>query len=175
MEYKNSVEKTSYSIDNLEETKILCENISFNPGAVGMTSKMWILPNGKIVHTRGRMHFKWALENKKMLYDDFKIDIRDMEYDDGEEIVRKKLVSQGMFRVNYEQRNGGITIEGVKGRFNKKIKDSIFYMVLEHSEKIYQMTITLFNENISKVVANKSVQLFRYDDEEKINHIPFIS
>lgn len=129
-----------------------------------LTAKMWILPNGE-VKSINKWHYKWILDNKE-LASRYGVDTDSLP--DEENPVRIAAIQAGFFRVNFEIRNGALTIEGLANKFHKKIKDAIFMLVMENSGYIGYFNIHLFNEDVSSMVMNKSIPLFRYDDQEKL-------
>lgn len=129
-----------------------------------LTAKMWILPNGE-VKSINKWHYKWILDNKE-LAGRYGIDVDSLP--DDETPVRIEAIKAGFFRVNYEVRNGALTIEGLANKFHKKIKDAIFMLVMENSGHIGYFNLNLFNEDVTSTVVSKSIPLFRYDDEEKL-------
>lgn len=129
-----------------------------------LTSKMWILPDGE-TKSISSWHYKWLLNNKEVAAK-FGIDVSSLP--DDETPVRIAAIKAGFFRVNFEMRNGSLTIEGLGNKFHKKIKDAIFMLVLENSINIGHFNIHLFNEDVTSMVLNKSIPLFKYNDDEKL-------
>lgn len=134
-----------------------------------LTAKMWILPDGSVKSISG-WHYKWIINNKDELTRKYnlKLDIPESDYEN-EQIVRIATIKNGFFRVNYEVRNGSLTIEGLANKFGKRIKDAIFMLVMENMNQIGYFNINLFNDNVDSMVLSKSIPLFRYNDQEKLS------
>jgi len=133
-----------------------------------LTSKMWILPDGKPVSLNG-WHYRWILGNPKRVAK-YGLDVSKMK--DDEESVRKAALKAGFVRVNYEHRTGDLTIEGIKIKMHKKIKDAIFVIVMDNLSKLDRVNIVKFNDTITKVVSDKTATLFTLRDEaDKLNEL----
>jgi hypothetical protein len=128
------------------------------------TSKMWINPKGVVINLHV-WHHQYILANAKKL----KIPITHQ----GEEI-RKDALNVGYFRVNYLHKTGTMIIEGKREFFNKTIKDAIFGLLHQNLKNLWIFEITLFSEDY-KIVAHSEVDLFQFDDSEKLDHIPLIT
>lgn len=128
-----------------------------------LTSKMWILPDGRPI-SLNTWHYRWILGHAKEVAK-FGIDVKKLP--DNEEAVRKVALKAGFFRVNYEHTNGTITVEGMKIKLSKKIKDAIFVISMDNISSIDRFRLTLFNDTITKIVADDEVVLFTYRDEEE--------
>jgi hypothetical protein len=129
-----------------------------------LTSKMWILPNGEVKSISG-WHYKWILNNKTIAA---KYGIDTSNLPDDETPVRIAAIKAGFFRINFEIRNGALTIEGLAGKYHKKIKDAVFMLILENSINIGYFNLNLFNDDVTSTVVSKSIPLFKYDDDEKL-------
>ena len=135
----------------------------------GLTSKAWILPDGKL-QTFGSQHYQFLLDNPGIVKS-FGVKMPANKEDDP---IRHAALRAGFFRVNYEQRGGSLTIEGVKSKLTRNIKDAIIMLFVRSGEQIYSVQIALFADNMG-TYETRSAQLFRLDDREKVNHIPFIT
>lgn len=134
-----------------------------------LTAKMWILPDGSVKSISG-WHYQWIINNKDNLTKKYglNLDIPESEYEN-EQVVRISAIKSGFFRVNYEVRNGSLTIEGLGDKFGKRIKDAIFMLVMENMEQIGYFNINLFNSKVDSLVFSKSIPLFRYNDQDKLS------
>ena len=131
-----------------------------------LTSKMWILPDGKVV-SLGEWHYRWVMANKARLAK-YGLDVTKLP--DDETAVRVASIKAGLFRVNYEHGNGSITIEGLKNKKNRLVKDAIFVIVMENLNAIDRVKITLFDDHAKKVIQSDEVAIFSYHtDEEKLS------
>lgn len=142
-----------------------------SPKPVVLTSKMWIFPDATI-QPLDQWHWSW-LQSNPGVYKKFGIAGDPASMDEG--MGRKNALKVGFFRVAYEVNRGQLTIEGCNKHFHRRIKDAIFMLVLENASKIDHITVNLFNSSVSKLEKTGTEVVFRYDDHEKLNHIPFIS
>jgi len=156
---------------NKKITRELIKEANFTPKAIGVTAKMWIMPNGKVFSTGGNWHYHWALKNREMLEEKYGISFKGLSAKSEEDDVRLQLIKQGMFRLNYEGRSGNVTIEGLKKYFNRRVKDSILMMSMDNPDNFAGLRITLFDNTVSKVLKQNSASLFRYDGKEKTDKI----
>lgn len=134
-----------------------------------LTSKIWIMPNGKIYPTGSTWHYQWAIENQKTL-EKHGIDFSNISRKDGEQKVRIELIKQGMFRVNHVSRTNQVIVEGLKKYFRRRVKDSLLELVMDNSDSIASLQITLFDENVKRIVFDKSANFFGIiGSKEQIN------
>lgn len=136
------------------------------------TSKMWILPDGKVVALKGMWHYDWILRNKAALKKKYKVDFSKLPAEEAP--IRLHAINKGFFRVNYEHNGGVLTVEGVASFFTRKIKDAIFFIVLENVDYIDNINITLMNSS-GKVVKDGYAQMFMMSNEEKMDNIPLVT
>jgi len=147
-------------------SKMFTEMSAFPAKNYALRSKMWILPDGAAVGLGGEWHYRWILANKARVAK-FGLDTTDLP--DDETTVRFAALKKGFFRVSYETRSSNLIIEGIKNKFQKQIKDAIFMIVMENINALSGIKITLFSDDITTVVSNRSAQLFTLpSDEEKL-------
>ena len=145
-----------------------------SPKPVKLSPKMWILPNGTL-QPLNQWHWSWLKTNPDVA-ERFKIGPQvDKIKASDEQNGRIVALKAGFFRVNYEDRGGNVTIEGCSKFWTSKIKDAVFMLVCENGKQIYGMTVTLFDDNCKRVVRTGSASLFRYKEQEKLDHIPLVS
>lgn len=138
-----------------------------------LTNKMWILPDGT-VQPLNQWHWQWVKSNPEVA-ERFGVAKAIAKIPASDENKGKPiLLRAGFIRVNYES-NGNLTIEGCAKFWNNKIKGAVFMLVCDNSKKIYGITVNLFDETSKRLVKTASVQLFKYSDKEKLDHIPFVS
>ena len=135
-----------------------------------LTAKMWIFPDGK-VQSLNLWHYRWLQANPKVAA---KYGLNVAKLPDEEQPVRLAALKVGFVRVNYELRDGTITIESNVRHWTSKIKDSVFMLVADNVESIYNIRISLLDDK-GNVKKQAYAQLFQYDDKEKLDHIPFIT
>jgi len=75
----------------------------------GLTSKMWILPDGKQISIQSQ-HYEWALRHAAFLQQHYNINLRKVRRK-GDTPIRLHLLRQGCVRVNYEHKGGRLTCE----------------------------------------------------------------
>lgn len=128
-----------------------------------LTAKMWILPDGKTVALNA-WHYQWLLDNPAVVAK-YGLDLSNLPKE--ETPIRIAAIKTGFFRVNFEYKNGQLTIEGVRRNYTRKIKDAIFVLLMDNVKSIDRFKLTLTDENVTSVVSNKSVDLFTYGSEEE--------
>lgn len=128
-----------------------------------LTSKMWILPDGKPV-SLDQWHYRWLQNNPKIALK-YGLDVKTLP--DEEQPVRVAALKKGFFRVNYEYNSGTITIEGLSSKYHKKIKDAIFVIAIDNIRSIDRMKLTLMNETLTKITREEEATLFTYRSEEE--------
>jgi len=135
-----------------------------------LTSKMWILPDGKPV-SLDQWHYRWLQNNPKIALK-HKLDVKTLP--DEEQPVRVAALKKGFFRVNYERNSGTITIEGIAAKMHKKIKDAIFVIVIDNLKSIDRLRINLMDVKEEELILIRSdeVTLFTYrNDEDKLSAV----
>lgn len=130
------------------------------------TSKMWVTPKGEVINLTGGMwHHNFVQQNAKK----YKIKLAHKGED-----MRLDAINVGWFRVNYETNSGDLTIEGKRKYYTGKIKDALFGVIKRNLNSINDVVLTLFDDKFN-IVAHGSANLYTYDGEEKLEHIPFIT
>lgn len=133
-----------------------------------LTSKMWILPDGKPVSLK-EWHYRWLQSNPKIALK-YGLDMKKLP--DEEQPVRVAALKHGFFRVNYEHNTGTITIEGIAAKMHKKIKDAIFVIAIDNLESIDRLRINLMDATVTKLIRSDEVTLFTYrNDEDKLSAV----
>ena len=135
-----------------------------------LTSKMWILPDGKAVSI-GQQHYQW-LQGHPQVAAKFNLDVAALPDDDN--AVRLAAINKGFVRVNYDYRGGRLTVEANRRYWTSKIKDAIFVLVADNVGAVDNMVVNLLNDT-AMVAQHGYAQLFNYSDEEKLEHLPLIS
>jgi len=133
-----------------------------------LTSKMWITPDHKVVPLSS-WHYRYILDNPKIQQ---KWGLKGLPED--EQKVRLAALRVGFTRVNYEQRQGILTIEACSKFWTGKLKDTIFMLIADNLDSLYKIQINLLNDRGVAIKSGYS-ELFRYNDAEKLEHIPMIS
>lgn len=138
-----------------------------------LTAKMWILPDGSVKSISG-WHYQWIIDNREELSRKYGLKTDDIpasywSNSADEQVIRIAAVKSGFFRVNYEIRNGALTIEGCANKFGKRIKDAIFMLVMENMEQIGYFNINLFNDKVDSLLISKSIPLFQYSGQDKFS------
>jgi hypothetical protein len=106
----------------------------------GQTSKMWIMPDGKVISIR-RQHYEWALENRQRLRDCYGIRLERIRPED--DPIRLHLLGKGCARVNYEHRGGTLTVEA-HYRFWKRAQErSLRAILLANAGDIFFVRVRL--------------------------------
>lgn len=141
-----------------------------NHATTRLTSKMWITPEGKGINLNG-FHQDWILKNKDNIIKKYPIKLP-KTYD--ETAIRLAAINVGFFRINYEINNGHMIVEGNTKFFNKIIKDEIFMIIAKNRKSIDNISIIIMNDT-GKIIKQGSTRLFVFDDNEKLEHIPFIT
>lgn len=135
------------------------------------THKMWIFPDGTL-QPLNQWHWQW-LQSHPEVFKRFKAkgNLSKMNEVEG----RIKALQVGFFRINYEIRDGSITIEGCRKWFTSRVKDAIFILMMDHAAKVSHITVNLFDDNVKRMEKTATTSIFRYSPQEKLDHIPFVS
>lgn len=141
---------------------------SYNSG--GFTSKMWLLPDGTTV-SLSQQHSEWLKANPGVTKK-FKLDLSKVPDEDTP--IRLAALGRGFIRLNYEQRNGQLTVEAGSRWWSKTVKDTLFVLVADNINRIDAMLVNLLDER-GKVVRHGYSQLFTYRGQEKLEHLPLIT
>lgn len=130
------------------------------------TSKIWISPKGEVITLpSGTWHHNYIEQNAKK----FRIKIKHKGED-----VRLDGLSAGWVRVNYDRISGDMVIEALSKYFSQTIKDAIFGILKKNLNDLNLVSITLFDDSFN-VVRQASSNMYMYDGEEKMEHVPFIT
>jgi len=89
--------------------------------------------------------------------------------------IRISAIKNGLFRVNYEVRSSNVVFEGLMSRLNKNIKDGIIEFVGTLRKPINNITIRLFNDDVTKILVDKTSFVGTYDNVERVDHIPMVT
>lgn len=119
------------------------------------TAKGWILPDGTAVSI-GCWHYEWILANRERIA---AVGARLAGIPPQEEPVRIAAVQGGCFRVNYDLRHGGLTIEGLESRFGGLVRDAVFVSVVESLDQIGTLRLILFDDTVTSVRHRLEVSL----------------
>lgn len=136
-------------------------------------SKAWIMPNGQPVQLGGKWHHEWLQENAKEATERWWIPAKAIKSGDQQE-MRVEALKKGFARVNLEANSGNITFE-LRADDLRKHKAAIADFVESNASAIDNISVTLFNPNVSKVADSDSAAVFRLDDKDKVNNIPFVT
>jgi hypothetical protein len=105
----------------------------------------------------------------------FKVDMAGMtDPDDHDQEIRLRALRRGFVRLNYIPNNGLLVVEGNVRFWNVKVKDAVWSFVAENAGQIDNITVHVLDDD-GHVSRQGSAQLFRYDDKEKLEHLPLIS
>jgi len=131
--------------------------------------KGWILPDGEFVPVA--LHADYIVENRKMLKRKFGVDLSGVEKAaHPETAIRLRALDCGFVRVNYEVRNGTLTIEAKKKFWRAALLKSVVAFLTEIIDLIDNLRVTLFLDH--RTVDTKFARLFIYDrKEEKLQHL----
>jgi hypothetical protein len=146
------------------------KNFKVKPATI---SKAWILPNGQPVQLGGKWHHDWLAENAKEATDRWWVPAAAIKSGDQQE-MRVAALKNGFARVNLESNSGRITFE-LREEDLRKHKKSIADFVEANAGAIDNISVTLFNPAVSKVAKADSTAVFRLDDKDKVNNIPFVT
>jgi hypothetical protein len=137
-----------------------------------MTTKYWILPDGSL-SLAGSLHSRWLLENPSVATR-FGLNLTGLTSDSDDTKIRLMALNKGFVRMNYQDNGGLLTIEAGQLHWNVMIKDVIWNFVSDHVSTIDNVNVNILASN-GRLVSSASTQLFLYDDDEKLNHIPLVS
>ena len=137
------------------------------------TSKMWILPDGRAA-ALSVWHFQWLLMNPEVAKR-FGVPLDRLPQE--ETPIRIAALRAGFARLNYEHKNGTLTVEVSADEFSSAVKDSLVAVVLQNRKDVYIIRVNLIRLHGNKIksVRSSSANLFTYDNNAKVGHIPFVT
>lgn len=141
------------------------EDWKFKP-ASGSFSKAWITPAGVPIQLGGQWHHEYMTEHPE-LTKQFGLPTNFTAED------RFDALKKGFARINYSANNGALTVEAAAASW-RKLKPAIEKLFEANIDGIDNMRVELFNGK-GNVVDSDSAQLFKFDDAEKLQNIPFIT
>lgn len=116
------------------------------------TSKAWILPDGQAISI-DRFHYQWILANGPLVRE-FGLRVEELLHE--EDPVRIAAIKAGFYRVNFQIRDGHLTIEGVRTRHHQAIKEAIRELLQSNEKQLGRVTVNLFNDTVDAVVVHES-------------------
>jgi hypothetical protein len=119
------------------------------------TSKAWVLPDGRAVSLHC-WHYEWILANQPTA-EAFGMSFGGLPR--AEAPVRIAAVKAGFFRVNYELRDGHLTIEGLESRLTPRIRDALELILLENLDQVGTLTIHRFDDMVTTLRHRVEVAL----------------
>lgn len=119
------------------------------------TAKAWILPDGRAISI-DRWHFEWILANRD-LAGSFGVDLEGICLE--ETPVRVAAVQAGFFRLNYQLRDGQLTVEGVESRLTEAIRQALFVVLAGNLEQLGAVFIHLFDDHVRSVTQRIALPL----------------
>jgi GNAT superfamily N-acetyltransferase len=152
------------------------DEFKFLSGGPSGISKSWILPSGAPAQLGGMWHHHFLAEDPQGIAAAKKAGITVPPFEGTDtEGVRESALRKGFVRVNYTQNSGTMTVEG-RAKDWRKQKDSVMKMVESNIGDLDNIKVNVLDDAAKKVVDSGHSQLFNYDtDEEKLQHIPFIT
>jgi len=128
-------------------------------------SKAWITPAGKPIQLGGQWHHDYMNEHPEL----------GLPKSEEADIVRAAALKKGYARVNYDTRNGALTIEARAENWNK-LKPSVEKFVESNLGRIDRMQVYLFNSGVTKVADSDSASfLDKKSAADKMASIPLIT
>lgn len=147
-------------------TKRLAAKIAKLRVSTALTTKAWILPDGKFSPCGGVEHQHALREGD--LVERFNLVLDDeVSLDD-----RLVALNAGFTRVNYERNNGALHIETSEKFWRKDLKDTLFTLIADNLELVDTVEVTVLTE-AGDIALRNYAQLFNYDGGEKLNYLPF--
>jgi len=127
------------------------------------TAKAWIVPDGQAISI-DRWHYEWILANRDLAAS-FGVDLEGIPPE--ETPVRVAAVRAGFFRLNYQLRDGHLTVEGVAFRLTTAVREALFVVLLENLAQLGAVSIHLFDANVLKVTNRIILPLAMLDDLDR--------
>ncbi len=138
----------------------------------GFTSKMWILPDGRVV-ALGEQHFRWALANAHRLLRDYGINVRRIRPLE-DTPIRMCMLRHGAVRVNYEHRGGRLLLEAYHKTWGRPQQQAFRAIVVANSRDISLVRVRLLNAR-THVVQEETVNLIEETDCARGTKLPFMN
>lgn len=134
--------------------------------------KAWLKPNGELA-TFKAFHSDWLGQNADEMYNRWGFP-KDMKLShENDEASRRAAVQRGFGRVNLNYKNGDLRVE-LRAKDTRRLGPSIEKLVDDNADLVDQINVTLFNDDVSKVVGADSAKVFSVPNEEKSSKIPFV-
>jgi len=147
------------------------------PAAGGAFSKAWILPDGSPVQLGGKWHHEFLSENPDVM-ERFGVespdpaDRRDNFIADSDS--RTEALKRGFARLNYARNGGQLTVEARAADW-PKLRPAIQQFVETNLDRIDNLRVELFNDDVSAVADSESVKFHTMNsDTERLSSIPFM-
>ena len=136
---------------------------------VPLTAKMWVFPDGTVQPLGGQLHDTWLQDHPQVAE---RLGLTPEELSGSHQEVRIAALKHGLIRVAYERANGRLTIEGLYRHLRGEVKRQVFMLVADNLSSIDSVTVNLMDETAEHLIVTKSADLFAYDDDEKLDHLP---
>lgn len=127
------------------------------------TAKAWILPDGRPIAI-DRWHYEWILANRDLAAS-FGIDLEGIPLE--ETPVRVAAVRAGFFRLNYQIRDGQLTVEGLASRLTAALREALFVVLVENLEQLGAVHIHLFDDHVLSVAQRVALPLATLEDPRR--------
>jgi hypothetical protein len=136
------------------------------PKGGGFFSKAWILPTGEPVQLGSKWHHEWLNENA----DTYGISTGVTADADS----RVQALQKGFARLNYARNGGQLTVEARAADW-PKLRPAIQQFVETNLDRIDNLRVELFNDDVSAVADSESVKFHTMNsDTERLSSIPFM-
>lgn len=143
------------------------EEWALRPASSGF-SKAWILPTGQPVQLGGQWHHDYLNENEALRKE------YGLKATEDQEKSRTEALKKGFVRINYDARNGRMTVEAREADW-PGIMPSVKQLIEKNLGKIDSVQTYLFNRGVTKVADSGTANLFdKPGKEAKLAAVPFI-
>ncbi len=148
------------------QPKTAQKEFKLKPAKAGF-SKAWITPEGAPIQLGGQWHhyFMNSAPEVRAKYG--------LEVEENQDANRIAALKKGFMRVNWNQSNGMLTVEGREKDWRKQ-RAAIRNFVDKNAGDIDSIRVILFDEPVKAVAQDESVKVFEMEDNEKAAHLPLL-
>ena len=102
------------------------------------TEKFWVSPNGRFIPLKGLWHYQWALRHQV----DHGIDLGS---ETQEQPIRLRMLSGGWWRINFDRKSCGLTVEGDVAGINEEVRRAVNEFVEGNAGVLNRVRINLLD------------------------------
>jgi len=106
------------------------------------SEKFWLSPDGRLIPLSGLWHYQWALRHQA----DHGVDLGD---ETEEQPIRLRMLAAGWWRLNFDRKTCGLTVEGDSAWLNEEIRRVVNEFIQVNAEALNRVRINLLGGQTS--------------------------